>query len=213
MTCLECCAPFEPRHGSQRFCQATCRYRHRDRAKATTPCAGGCGTLLHSGRGSLPPGERLCRPCRASPTRQAARRIGRRAVNRSYAASQRAARRAVPLGTCHGCGGSTTGLKRFCEGCAAAKQQRKNAVRRGASPLGPAISIADLGLRDRWRCHLCRRKVDRALPYQHRMAGTRDHLVPVSDGGDDSPANLRLAHRSCNSSRGARGTVQLALVG
>ncbi len=86
-------------------------------------------------------------------------------------------------------------------------------VRRGANPLGVTITIAKLGARDGWRCHLCRRKVDPTLPYQHRRAGTRDHLVPVSQGGDDSPANLRLAHRSCNSSRGVRGAVQLALVG
>ncbi len=91
--------------------------------------------------------------------------------------------------------------------------QRKNAKRRGAAALGPVISVIQLGDRDRWRCHLCRRKVDRALHYQHPMAGTRDHLVPIVDGGDDSPANLRLAHRSCNSRRQAGGVVQLMLVG
>jgi 5-methylcytosine-specific restriction endonuclease McrA len=91
--------------------------------------------------------------------------------------------------------------------------QRKNARRRGANPIGPLVSVAQLGARDGWRCHLCRRRVDAALPYQHAMAGTRDHLVPVTDGGDDSGANLRLAHRSCNSRRGVRGSVQLALVG
>lgn len=75
------------------------------------------------------------------------------------------------------------------------------------------MSVAALGKRDGWRCGICRRKVNPKLPYQHRLAGTRDHLVPVAEGGDDSPANLRLAHRSCNSRRGTRGAVQLALVG
>jgi 5-methylcytosine-specific restriction endonuclease McrA len=123
-------------------------------------------------------------------------------------------RAAVP---CRGCGGAATGLRQYCDTCRAdrtrAAWQRKNAVRRGASPFGPDISLADLGQRDCWRCHLCRRKVDPTLPYQHRMAGTRDHLVPVSEGGDDTPANLRLAHRACNSARGTRGAVQLMLVG
>lgn len=181
--------------------------------KPDIPCAG-CGKLLWSGRGSRPAGERLCLICRRTdPQHREELRLKTNARRRRNYASQvtRSGR------GCKGCGGATTGIKRFCDQCTAGKQrahwQRKNAVRRGASPLGPTISVADLGRRDRWRCHLCRRKVDSSLPYQHRMAGTRDHLVPVSDGGDDSPANLRLAHRSCNSSRGRRGTVQLALVG
>jgi 5-methylcytosine-specific restriction endonuclease McrA len=75
------------------------------------------------------------------------------------------------------------------------------------------LSVAALGRRDGWRCHICRRKVNPALPYQHRRAGTRDHLIPIRDGGDDSPGNLALAHRSCNSRRGARGHAQLLLIG
>jgi len=157
-------------------------------------------------------GQRMCRPCRAAPPRQgsllAARRKRR---SERWAARERDARQ------CSTCKATTTGIKRFCEPCrldrAARHWQRKNAVRRGASPFGPALSIAQLGARDGWRCHLCRGSVDSSLPYQHRMAGTRDHLIPVKDGGDDSPANLRLAHRSCNSRRGAGGTVQLQLVG
>lgn len=42
-------------------------------------------------------------------------------------------------------------------------------------------------------CHLCGRE----------GATTIDHIVPVSLGGDDSLENLRPAHASCNSSRGA----------
>jgi 5-methylcytosine-specific restriction endonuclease McrA len=41
------------------------------------------------------------------------------------------------------------------------------------------------------RCHLC------GTP----GADTADHLTPRSQGGDDSPANLRPAHRSCNRAR------------
>ena len=42
-------------------------------------------------------------------------------------------------------------------------------------------------------CHLCGRK----------GADTIDHVVPVAWGGSDHPANLKPAHRSCNSSKGA----------
>jgi 5-methylcytosine-specific restriction endonuclease McrA len=36
-------------------------------------------------------------------------------------------------------------------------------------------------------------------------ADTADHLIPVVAGGDDTYANLRAAHRVCNSKRGAVG--------
>jgi len=35
-------------------------------------------------------------------------------------------------------------------------------------------------------------------------ADTLDHVVPVSRGGTNDPANLRPAHRGCNSDRGNR---------
>lgn len=181
--------------------------------KPDAPCAT-CGKLLWGGATSLPAGQRKCRACRATPEHQADRRQRRRRQAREYARAHYAG---APERVCL-CGVKVAKGRRLCDPCRAARTQahwqRKNAVRRGASPFGPAISVAQLGDRDRWRCHLCRRKVDRTLHYQHPKAGTRDHLVPVIDGGDDSPANLRLAHRSCNSSRGARGApVQLALLG
>lgn len=42
-------------------------------------------------------------------------------------------------------------------------------------------------------CHLCGKP----------GATTIDHIIPVCLGGDNSLENLRPAHRSCNSSRGA----------
>ena len=58
--------------------------------------------------------------------------------------------------------------------------------------------------RDQWTCQLCGLPVDKKLHYLDPMAATLDHiecqswvLIP-----DDSPKNLRLAHRSCNSKRG-----------
>lgn len=43
-------------------------------------------------------------------------------------------------------------------------------------------------------CHLCGRP----------GATTADHLIPRSQGGPDSLDNLRPAHHSCNSARGAQ---------
>lgn len=60
--------------------------------------------------------------------------------------------------------------------------------------------------RDGWTCQLCAEPVDPSLDPLHRMAATLDHIIPraLTLFPDDSPANLRLAHRSCNSARGIR---------
>lgn len=111
-----------------------------------------------------------------------------------------------------------TGSLKFCPSCRKGRRRagwrRKNAVRRGSPTMGvPTISIEQLGDRDRWRCHLCHRHVNRALKSPHPNSPTFDHLIPVSRGGPDTPENLRLAHRRCNCSRGTRGDVQLLLIG
>ena len=59
--------------------------------------------------------------------------------------------------------------------------------------------------RDGWRCALCRGKVI-------RENWSLDHVVPLSKGGAHTYANVVLAHRSCNSRRGAgRFPVQAPL--
>ena len=60
--------------------------------------------------------------------------------------------------------------------------------------------------RDEWTCQLCHCPVDPSLTGRDRLGATLDHIEPRSLAliADDSPANLRLAHRSCNSARGNR---------
>lgn len=75
-----------------------------------------------------------------------------------------------------------------------------------------AIQISDRGRlaiyeRDGWTCQLCGDPVDGTLdPVRDAMAATLDHITPRSLAlfPDDSPANLRLAHRACNSRRSNR---------
>lgn len=61
-----------------------------------------------------------------------------------------------------------------------------------------------LAQRDGPACWLCGNAVDPAAPRGSGWAGSVDHVVPRARGGDSEPANLRLAHRSCNSRRGSR---------
>jgi len=74
-------------------------------------------------------------------------------------------------------------------------------------------TLADIARRDRYRCQLCHRTVDMSVSWPHPESPTIDHVVPLADGGDDTRANVQLAHLGCNSRKGARGSQQLALVG
>jgi 5-methylcytosine-specific restriction endonuclease McrA len=207
------------------------------------PCAR-CGTLMWRGRGSLPTGNAVCRPCRREMTQPYSRpelyeprscaHCGAQFTNpRSRVCSVECGR--VRMGNnarrlndapaqpvpCDDCGALTARGRnqegRFCEACARvrrrAKDRRAAAARRGAVIVGPRPKVEDIGLRDGWRCHLCKRPVDPGLHFQHRDAATLDHLVPASQGGADEASNLALAHRGCNSRRGIGGQIQLRLIG
>jgi len=79
--------------------------------------------------------------------------------------------------------------------------------------IGESYSLAELIERDKSTCHLCGKHVDCSLSGRDEMGPTIDHILPLSFGGADCKSNVKLAHRSCNVSRGNRGTVQLMLVG
>ncbi|MGH3511647.1 MAG: HNH endonuclease [Pseudonocardiaceae bacterium] len=53
-------------------------------------------------------------------------------------------------------------------------------------------------------CFLCGQAIDYSLPYRHRLAVTAHHIVGLAQGGDPlDPANLTVAHRSCNCKDGS----------
>ena len=58
--------------------------------------------------------------------------------------------------------------------------------------------------RDRWVCQICHHRVDKLLSSPHKMGPTLDHIIPLAKGGEHSYANTQLAHRSCNSAKGAK---------
>lgn len=62
----------------------------------------------------------------------------------------------------------------------------------------------DIFERDRWMCGLCLDPVDASLEWPDMGSKSIDHVIPLSLGGGDSPANVQLAHLGCNISKGAR---------
>lgn len=59
--------------------------------------------------------------------------------------------------------------------------------------------------RDAYRCQYCGRHT-RELGYRESL--TRDHLIPISRGGDNSWANVVTACSKCNLKKGNRLTVE-----
>lgn len=68
--------------------------------------------------------------------------------------------------------------------------------------------------RDRWRCHLCGKKIRKTLQYPHPESASLDHVIPLSSGGSHEMANVHAAHLICNVRKRDRGgNEQLMLIG
>ena len=199
--------------------------------KKDTPCAE-CGVLIwRPTRNQPPPGEAMCRACRgngrqqetAHGTRLMYRERGcrcdegrgwARVQMRAYVETvraregitptQKARPRQSPICPCSVCGDPVMGR-------VASDRPMHNACR-PEKYWANAIQISDrdrlaIYERDCWTCQLCGVAVDCTLdPIRDAMAATLDHIQPRSLTlfPDDSPENLRLAHRACNSARGNR---------
>lgn len=94
--------------------------------------------------------------------------------------------------------------------------RRKTQLRRArlTDPTAEPIDRDAIGERDGWRCGLCLKAVDNALPYPHPDSPSLDHIEPLSLGGRHAAANVQISHLSCNVSKGNRvKDVQPLLIG
>jgi 5-methylcytosine-specific restriction endonuclease McrA len=64
--------------------------------------------------------------------------------------------------------------------------------------------MAEIAIRDDFRCGLCGESVPMTAKVPAPLAPTVDHIVPLSKGGDDTRGNVQLAHFRCNSVKGNR---------
>lgn len=56
----------------------------------------------------------------------------------------------------------------------------------------------DIYRRDKWRCGICQKFVDRDLTYPHPESPSLDHIIPLAKGGTHTYGNVQLAHLQCN---------------
>lgn len=214
--CAYCAEPFtiperEAKRG-QRTCSKSCARRLRvepaTSALSFANCARCESLFVVRGRGGL------CRPCKAAP------KPGRQ--------PKPAPQTPIRYADCARCGVLFTVRRSSLASCCSplctkrARRHRERAAeraagkRRGKPTPGVLIeqfTLREIAERDGWRCHLCGKKVpDR--PYRARdKDATMDHLVPRSDGGDHTRANVALAHNRCNWERREFGIAQLRLLG
>lgn len=76
------------------------------------------------------------------------------------------------------------------------------------------VTIVYLYERDNGRCGLCGGKVSLKRRWPDLLSPSKDHILPIAKGGDDSRANKQLAHLGCNLKKSAAGGgEQLRLLG
>lgn len=80
---------------------------------------------------------------------------------------------------------------------------KKDARRRKAQTKETkTITLPKLFERDGGICWICGEPCDITAHYNANNYPSVDHLIPISKGGKDEWANIKLAHRICNSLRG-----------
>lgn len=216
--CIVCCRWFKPsnRAPHARYCGVACRnyWNHEDqRNRRLVACWRNPPLCLRCGRALIRRGDR---PKRLPPYR-AKGREGVRFCSQRCNVAHHGGWTERPEG-CVTCGAARwSPFSSYCKPCAALARKdaarRKNNKRKRGLRGKSTYKLAEIALRDGFRCHLCSRKVDMRLSGLEPQGPTIDHLVPISAGGDDEPANVALAHRDCNTRRNTGGEVQLRLLG
>lgn len=108
---------------------------------------------------------------------------------------------------CEACGVEFVPLRDehlFCSDSCRNKTVCRNRKGRLAASFVEDVGFGKVYERDGGICAICSQAVDLAVHYLDAMGATLDHKIPVAQGGEHSYANVRLAHRGCNSAKGAK---------
>lgn len=239
LECVTCRRVFIPRHEGNRFCSRACANRAPRQRTSTRQgrtcevcgveyaatyreqrtCGRWCGSFLH--HGYWPQSSLTWRTCRCGATWHT--KTTKPCSCSSEYVHVAGTERVKPCRHCAALILFTVKVgkdRATCDACRAlsvARIEREAKRRRRARKRGAVVERFDsleIFERDKWTCGICSRAVKRDAKVPHPKAPTIDHVVPISDGGDHTRANVRCAHFLCNSKRGnVGGGEQLALVG
>jgi hypothetical protein len=151
-----------------------------------------CGRVRMSGL------TERCASCGKKERRRAAARKAKAAVRLAAAAAGTKGWGAWVTGVCAYCGdyfARNSTPSSYCSKRCSSRHRR--------TKISKVLRLS-IYERDGWICQLCMEPVDSALPHTDTWSATLDHIQCVSWAlvPDHSAANLRLAHRWCNSVRG-----------
>jgi hypothetical protein len=116
-----------------------------------------------------------------------------------------------------------SGERHTCADCVRIGRRQREAVKDGrlvAAKHDP-YTLEEIATRDGFRCQICvargqwrKAKIDMNLKVPHLRAATIDHVLAIAHGGEDTRANVQLAHFGCNAWKQAgRLNQQLAMFG
>jgi 5-methylcytosine-specific restriction endonuclease McrA len=202
-SCRQCSEPITAPRGrrgpASRYCGARCRDRHRRAPRLGPAQPRGRLVRLHT-----------CQQCGGEFRSRAL--VATCCSTRCSALLGHAERPREPK-PCAECCTSFAGTERakFCsDRCSARWRKRTRNGRLKNRIDAEKFSPREVFDRDGWTCQLCGGPCDPSVRVPSLQAATLDHIIPVSLGGSHTRANVRCAHYSCNSRRGARDVPEAA---
>ena len=200
--CLSCDQNFESyKAGNRKYCSVKCTVSARTSLKGTTRECVICGN-------SFEPHHKNQKCC--SYKCQAV--VSNRKLIEKLAKTKR---------VCQGCGKEYTPLRNnqiYCsKNCRDRVYARNNPDytsakghryrSRMASVEHEEFIASEIYERDRWRCGICGKKVNKKLRHPDLLSPTLDHITPLSLGGPHTRDNVQLAHYICNIKKGNRNIM------
>jgi len=191
--------------------------RARGRAAYVTRALKGacseCGKPVQVSPTSAPPDRRRCRDCqRARPKKRLDPRVCE-LCECTYVPKYRSERRDRPQPQ-RWCSKSCTTAWRMgarppydpSDLAGLERKARLSRIRtRRRAETWDGVTDAEIMERDRWRCGICRKAIGKSFRWPDPRSKSIDHIVPLSEGGDDAAGNKRAAHLGCNCARMNRG--------
>lgn len=118
----------------------------------------------------------------------------------------------IVASTCEMCGCffvSDSMSRRYCDDCTGERKKHKDNMKKRRryrdswTKESKSISLRKLYKRDNGICWICGKPCDCNADSNSNYYPSIDHIKPIALGGKDEWSNIKLAHRICNSLRGA----------
>lgn len=191
--CEICSANYRPSYPGQRACGRACGWQLRVLEGKV------------AWRAPAPPAvptPRACAQCHGEYTGRRLKYCSEECARTAWRTADLARHGRTPAEVDHCACGAPLSLRRYrCDACVAAtaRDARRRAKARRRQVIHEPYTMAEIAQRDDYLCGLCGRMVPMDLWVPDPDAPTIDHILPIARGGQDTVANVQLAHFMCNS--------------